>query len=332
MDYLNAYVLQAGGSRASADRAVDSEASPCVTAVGPNGCPRWTAKRHRGSRSADATPLCIIGYVELDSLWDFNDPAASEQKFWHWLAQDGLEADFRAEGLIQLARSQGLQRRFEDTHKTLDRAQEIIEGEGRAKVRLLLERGRAFNSGGDKPKALELFHEAAILARKVGEEGLEIDAMHMVAIADDPARSAQHNRAAIRRAEASHDPAARKWLASLNNNLGWSLFEEGKTEEALKCFKDAVTQREELGDADRLSTAQWCVGRALRELSRDQEALAIQESLFEIDLHGYVNEELAILYTKNGDERAAARAQKAIEMLGDSLEPERLATLKEIAK
>ena len=273
--------------------------------------------------------------MELDALWDFNDPAASEEKFALWLMEQPAGTQLQAEGLTQLARAQGLQGHFDQAHETLNDA-DLITGEHRtrARVRVLLERGRVYNSSDDKAAALDLFKQAVTLASEINEDGLEVDAMHMVAIADDPELSADHNRAAIRRAEESGDPAARKWLGSLFNNLGWSLFEEKKTEEALRCFQSALKYREEQGS--RIAEAKWPVARALRELGRNDEALAMQLSLQDGN-DGFVEEELALLYRGKGDlAKAKTHAEKAVALLGAKPwyvknEPHRLQTMKDIA-
>lgn len=275
--------------------------------------------------------------MELDSLWDFDDPVLSESRFAEWLADPDLALHQRAEGLTQLARSQGLQGRFEEGHATLDEAESLGSASGRVAVRVLLERGRLLRSGGRPSEALPLFARAAETARGAGESGLEIDALHMVALADDPGKSEGHHRHAIARAEASESPDARKWLGSLYNNLGWSLFETGRVEEALAVFLSAQAERDRQGEAGRLAIARWSVARALRELGRDREAIDIQEQLLEADRTGYVAEELAILYAASGDTRSRDRATTALEILGADPwfvenEPERTRRLRELAR
>jgi hypothetical protein len=67
----------------------------------------------------DTVPL-----EQLDALWDFDDPAESERRFEMLLPRARGEHDgaYLAETLTQLARAQGLQRRFEDADRTLDEA------------------------------------------------------------------------------------------------------------------------------------------------------------------------------------------------------------------
>jgi hypothetical protein len=67
----------------------------------------------------DALPL-----EQLDDLWDFDDPAASEERFRSLLPRARAEARGAVLGelLSQLARAQGLQRRFDDAEATLREA------------------------------------------------------------------------------------------------------------------------------------------------------------------------------------------------------------------
>ena len=62
---------------------------------------------------------------ELDSLWDFDDPDGSERRFRALCPgrERSRAAALLAELLTQLARAEGLQRRFDDADRTLDEAQ-----------------------------------------------------------------------------------------------------------------------------------------------------------------------------------------------------------------
>jgi hypothetical protein len=82
---------------------------------------------------------------DFGSLWNFDDPAASEQRFCAALTTETDEA-VRLELETQVARAQGLQGRIGDGHATLDALEELATG--RAMVRLLLERGRLINTSG----------------------------------------------------------------------------------------------------------------------------------------------------------------------------------------
>src|SRR5688572_14951557 len=106
--------------------------------------------------AALATPARAEGLPDFDALWDFADPAATEAKFRALLPQAEAAKDpgYLAELLTQVARTEGLRGRFDDAHKTLDRAEALLKGDmPRARVRVLLGRGRAFRSGKQPEKA-----------------------------------------------------------------------------------------------------------------------------------------------------------------------------------
>lgn len=218
----------------------------------------------------------------IHSLWDFDDPAGSETKFRALLADGAEEADeaFQAELLTQVARAQGLQRQFDDAHRTLDEAEAMIDGEmHRAKVRLLLERGRVFNSSGRADKAKPFFVEAWKLASREGIDGLAVDAAHMIAIVESGDEALKWDQKALDLANSSADPDAQRWKGSLCNNIGWTYHTDGDYDTALSYFEQALAHRQEQGKADELRIARWCVARCLRSLDQVEEALAIQREL-----------------------------------------------------
>src|SRR5262245_760200 len=103
--------------------------------------------------------------MEIDKLWDFNDPATSEKRF--------RALPPSPEVLTQIARAQGLQRKFDDAHKTLDA---VIPDSPRVEVRYLLERGRVFNSSGKRDQARPLFLAAWEKANAAGLDDFAVDA------------------------------------------------------------------------------------------------------------------------------------------------------------
>jgi hypothetical protein len=167
-------------------------------------------------------------------------------------------------------------------------------------VRKVLERGRVINSSGSPAKARPLFKGALAAATEAGFEHLAIDALHMVAIVADPSEQDALNSEALRLAEGATDPRARRWRASLLNNMGWSAFSRGDYFAALGLFEDALAARIEQEQPDEIRIARWCIGRTLRALGRNGEALELQRSLSaELKASGktdpYVDEELAEL-------------------------------------
>jgi tetratricopeptide (TPR) repeat protein len=216
--------------------------------------------------------------VDIDPLWDFEDAAASERRF----------TDLEAEVLTQRARALGLQKRFAEADALLDQA-EALADTVRTRTRIALERGRVRNSSGDKAAARPLFEKAAELA---DDDALRIDALHMLGIVDAPSWTER----ALALAEASADAKARRWRASLLNNLAWARHDAGKPAEALAMFERALELRRTEGTPFQIHVARWSVARCLRSLGRNAEALAIQEELAAgMPDDTYVREELAEL-------------------------------------
>jgi len=217
----------------------------------------------------------------LDDLWDYDDPAASEMRFRAAIEAAVTGGDPAAvdEARTQLARSLGLQGQFEAGHTTLDRVDAEHPADDRIRVRARLERGRLLRSSGDPAASAAPFEAAWELARTLGEDGLAVDAAHMLALVDAPPGEQAWHRRALDLADTSPDPAARTWRGSLWNNIGWARFEAGDVDGALAAFEIALAARREQGQAKETRIAEWCVARCLRALGRPAEALAIQERL-----------------------------------------------------
>ena len=261
---------------------------------------------------------------DILGLWDYNDPAGTESKLLAVLAKAVASDDwgYHAELLTQIARAQGLQRQFDEAHATLDRADAMIDSDmRRAKVRLLVERGRVFNSSGSADKAKPLFVEAWELASGEGIDGLAVDAAHMVATVEVREEGLKWNHKALDLANSSSDPDAQRWTGSLCNNIGWSHHSNGDHNKALIYFEQALQHRRAQGKADDIRIARWCIARCLRSLNRVEEALAVQRELeqqiAEIENpDGYVYEELAeCLYALGRTDEARAHFLRAHELL-----------------
>ncbi|HTS23885.1 MAG TPA: tetratricopeptide repeat protein [Casimicrobiaceae bacterium] len=276
----------------------------------------------------------------LDRAWDFDRPAESEARFREKL--DSLQGAPRLELLTQIARAQGLQREFAAAQAMLDGvARELAGTPPRVAVRCLLERGRVFNSSGQPERSLPLFREALDQARDAGEDFLAIDAAHMLGIAAPPEERLQWNLAAVAMTEATRDARAKRWLASLYNNIGWTYHDRGEYAIALAYFEKALPAWQARADARGVRIAYWSIARAERSLGRLDEALAIQERLEREcaaagEPDGYVYEELGEIMLAKGDSTGARRnfAQAHV-LLGQDKglqagAPERLARLKRL--
>lgn len=217
----------------------------------------------------------------FDALWNYDDPAGTESRFRQLLPQARAVGDpsYLAELLTQIARSEGLQQRFEDAHRTLDEAESLLTtATDRARVRSLLERGRAFNSANRTAEARPLFLRAWELARELGEDFYAVDAAHMLAIVEPSDRQLDWFERAMRTAQASADPKAQGWLGSLYNNAGWTYHDLGRYEEALATFEQGLAWQRQVGAGKEREAriAAWTVARALRSLGRYEEALQMQ--------------------------------------------------------
>ena len=280
----------------------------------------------------------------LDRWWDFDHPAASEATFREELARLPQTSAARLELLTQLARAQGLQRRFGAADATLAEVERMLSGQPAVvKVRYLLERGRVLNSSKRPDQAVPLFREALDLARQAHEDFLAIDAAHMLGIAAPLAERLRWNLEAVAMTERTDNARAKRWLASLYNNIGWTYHDRGEYALALAYFERALPQWEARGEKSAIRAARWSIGRGLRSLERYHEALTIQEALLaEIEksgeTDGYVYEEIGELHLARGDAAQAkpwfakAYAALAQDVSLKDTEPARIERLRQLAE
>jgi tetratricopeptide (TPR) repeat protein len=205
---------------------------------------------------------------ELDELWDFSDPAASENAFRAAIDKAAPGSVARNELSTQLARSLGLQSRFDEADAVLD----SIDGgsDPVVAVRIALERGRTRNSSGSPAEALALFMTAFELAVTVPDEFLAIDAAHMIAIAD-PERSAEWTLKALDMVAASTATRTKRWAVALHNNYGWSLFDDARFEQALTEFELAGDAATEYGTEEQRQYTREAIDEARAALSKPIE-------------------------------------------------------------
>ena len=260
--------------------------------------------------------------IDLAPLWNFSDPAHSEQRFQAALAT--ANADDALILQTQIARTYGLRKDFARAQQILREIEpRLATASAEVRVRHALEVGRTLSSATHdeasqtesvKSQARAAYERAFTLAKAQRLDGLAIDALHMLAFVDTaPADQLKWGHEALAIALSSTQPAAQKWEASLRNNIGYALHQLGRYDEALAEFQQAVVLRERGTDAEATRAAHWMVAWTLRALKRGDEALVIQQRVErECDAAGapdpYVFEELEILYRERGD---AARADAA---------------------
>ena len=249
--------------------------------------------------------------VDVDALWNYQDPAGSEQRF-----RSALVAAVGDDALVlrtQIARTYSLRKRFDDAHAELDAIAPAVARAGpEVRVRALLERGRTRRSAGQPRDAEPLFLQAVEVAEGAGLRGLAGDAIHMVALVqpDLERKRAWHQRL-LDFVGDSGDPKVRRWQAVAYNNLGSDLREAGRFAEALQAFEQALAAYRRDGKTGSVRIAQWQVANTLRLLRRIDDALQAQQALLaELQAAGetdpYVYEELALLHAACGDEDRAA--------------------------
>lgn len=230
--------------------------------------------------------------VHLDAVWDFNDPIGSEKRLRALAGSLTSGSIAAAEVETQIARSLGLQHRFDDGHRVLDG---IVVSSHQVETRVLLERGRLFNSAGNSTSAMPLFSKAVSEALLADDDYLRVDALHMLAIVDVN-RTEQWTADGLAVVQASSDTRVQGWAGALHNNLGWARHDAGQYVLALDSFEAAVSAHSLHGSPMQIHIAHWTVARCLRSLGRAADALAIQHRLRANDPpDSYVDEEIAIL-------------------------------------
>ncbi|MDM5137246.1 tetratricopeptide repeat protein [Aeromonas salmonicida] len=278
--------------------------------------------------------------------WNYQDPAASALRFHALLpeARTAANLQLELELLTQIARTYSLQRQFAEAHQLLDEIEpRLTDATPRARLRALLERGRTFNSAGDKATARTLFEQAWQLGLKSKELYLAIDAAHMIAIAAPLDEQSRWHQLAMELAERSQDEKVRGWLASLYNNQGWTLFELGRFDEARVFQQKCLAWHEQHNNTAKAFIARWSLARLTRAQGLHEQALADlkqqQEEMAEAGEpeDGYLFEELGENALVLDDPAAAEYFSRAWFLLSQDRwfktnEAERLARLKQLAK
>ncbi|WP_127793714.1 hypothetical protein [Agromyces sp. LHK192] len=246
----------------------------------------------------------------IDRLWDFSDPAGSEERFREAADDDEWSSHVRQALATQLARAVGLQGRHDEGLAVLDAVEtELDEGaatrhedhaggvrsqsQGEAddagddaadaersevRARIALERGRILAAAQRLDDALPELTRAVREAVHAGSAFLALDALHVLALADTGHERewAEQGFAVI---AADRDPRVRRWGVALHNNLGWTLHDGGDAAAGLEQFELAVEFADRYGTAKQQHVTRWAVGRALRTLGRVDEALDLQREL-----------------------------------------------------
>lgn len=244
--------------------------------------------------------------LDVREYWDFGNLVLSRQRFRQLTEDDSLDPPAKFEVECQIARTYSLEREFTEAHRLLDMLERRLdEMLAWARSCYHLERGRTYNSAGDRKSAEHEFHKAT----QTTADDCRVDAYHMLAICATSSESAEFwNDQALALCRTSSDLRAKRWQGSLLNNLGWTYHDSGRYEDALRLFKEAEALRQSEGNEGLLRIARWCVARCLRSLGRFDEALIIQTELSRGNEDGFVSEELGELYLVLGEPSRASKS------------------------
>lgn len=243
----------------------------------------------------------------IDRLWDFSDPAASEERFREAADDDEHTEHVRAVMTTQLARALGIQGRWAEGFEVLDAAaadgvapddaeRDVARAAAEVRARVSIERGRILAADAERrSEAVVELTRGAREAALAGSPFLVLDALHMLAL-NDAGHEEEWATEGFEVLAGSRDPRVLRWGVALHNNLGWTLHDGGRPEAALAEFAQAVEAADRYGTAEQQHVARWSVGRCLRTLGRTDEALDVQRELAKARPDDpFVQEELAAL-------------------------------------
>ena len=280
--------------------------------------------------------------AQFDQLWNYYNPQATQEKFKALLPTLD-DAALRAELTTQIARTHSLQRQFAEAHQLLDELDPQITDEMPvARVRYWLERGRAFNSNGERQTACGLFEQAHDLAQRVGADFYAVDAAHMLGIAAEKEEQLAWNLRALALAQNSAETRAHSWQGSLLNNIGWTYFFNADYDNALHHFEQCLDFYMQANKRNETLIARYSIAKTWRMQGRHNEALAEQQAILaERHAHNeigeYVEEEIGeTLHAMGETEAAKSHFTTAYRELSKdgwlvANEPERLERLRQLA-
>lgn len=257
--------------------------------------------------------------LDLSSLWDFNEPESSEQRFRAALSTASPDDTLILQ--TQIARTYSLRRNFARAKEILvELEQHMSWASVETRVRYYLEMGRTYSSATHPPesqtiKIREMARSAYMHALELAQNGkldsLAIDALHMMAFVDiSPKEQLNWNRKALGLMRSSSQEEAKLWEGTLHNNIGYALHSLGRYEDALQEFTMALAARQKEGNRHKIRIAHWMIAWTLRALDRLDEALESQLLLEKECAEAgapdpHVFKELELLYQAMGNREKA---------------------------
>jgi tetratricopeptide (TPR) repeat protein len=178
-----------------------------------------------------------------------------------------------------------------------------------ARVRCLLERGRAWNDSGRATEAIAAFSQAFALASAAKLDALAVDAVHMLGVMPPDDIPIVWNHRGIEIAERSADPQVRRWIGTLYMNLGVTYQQLTQYSDAERAFTSAVLASEQTANIARVRLAKLCLLKNMRLRGDAGNALRLDRQLLEEiqaahEPEGYALEEIAecLLALRRDDE------------------------------
>lgn len=156
------------------------------------------------------------------------------------------------------------------------------------------------------------FMRAAERAKAAALDSLAIDAVHMMAFVDvEPEEQLTWDLEALALLESSTQAGARKWEASLRNNVGYALKLQKRYGEAMAQFELSREAHRRSGNEIGVRIANWMIASCHREAGQLDIALEMQLALEREwaaagESDPYVFEELEAIHRALGD---AGRAE-----------------------
>lgn len=234
---------------------------------------------------------------DIDALWDYRDPVASEHRFRVLLppATATPGPGWHAELLSQLARAVCLQRRHDEAHALLDQATSLLAAAGdRAAIRVGLERGRIHNDTGRTAEAVAAFREAFERADAAAEVHLAADALHMLAYVTRGEESLRWHRAALALCARHDDPRLRRWQVTLHTNMADEYERQGDFASGRRAVEQALAVAEALGLGEAACGSRVFLARLHRLEGNLEPAWEIIQAAFDPnDPRGWSHEEYA---------------------------------------
>ena len=268
--------------------------------------------------------------IDIQGLWDFEQPALSEARFRAALADASAE-----ERLIlqtQIARSYVLRGDLARAMGILESmADEIVAAGVEAQVRYELERGRAQASPTHPPETLtwralaearQAFERAFRRAKAAERDALAIEALHGWAFTEtDPQRQLDLEQDALRFIEHSSQETAQRWGCAIRIGIAQALIKLQRQDEAIAELQAAALIGERLGATPCPHHARWLLGWIYRMMGRVHDALELQLRLEQAVSSPYLRravfDELERLYRALSDDEQAHRYRAKALALSD---------------